>query len=133
MELAAAERDRTRLLAEEMTDLAYEVLAPEDVEQVKRLLLDHAGVTRRGADMSWSRALAGWAATAGAKLYDLDAEGMAQTWGLVLSAAGGSMQFSQDGERHHGQAAPRRLWRPVQPALCDGGEHRLWAGQLRRL
>ena len=52
MELAAAERDRTRLLAEEMTDLAYEVLAPEDVKQVKRLLLDHAGVTRRGADMS---------------------------------------------------------------------------------
>ena len=204
MELAAAERDRTRLLAEEMTDLAYEVLAPEDVEQVKRLLLDHAGVTRRGADMSWSSALAGWAATLGsgggctivgsavraapsiaalvnataahgmelddthdeslshpgapviaaalaaseatgasgeamiaamvagyevmarvgmatgadeviergfhptalfggfgaataaAKLYGLDAEGMAQTWGLVLSAAGGSMQFSQD-------------------------------------
>ena len=68
MELAAAERDRTRLLAEEMTDLAYEALAPEDVEQVKRLLLDHAGVARRGAEMPWSKALAGWGrpwATAG--------------------------------------------------------------------
>ena len=36
------------------------------------------------------------AATAAAKLYGLDADGMAQAWGLVLSAAGGSMQFSQD-------------------------------------
>ena len=37
MELAAAERDRTRLLVEEMTDLACEAFAPEDVEQVRRL------------------------------------------------------------------------------------------------
>ena len=36
------------------------------------------------------------AATAAARLYGLDAAGMAQAWGLVLSAAGGSMQFSQD-------------------------------------
>ena len=36
------------------------------------------------------------AATAAAKLNGLDAEGMEQSWGLVLSAAGGSMQFSQD-------------------------------------
>ena len=41
MEPLAADRDRTRLLAEEMSGLAYEALAPEDVEQVKRLLLDH--------------------------------------------------------------------------------------------
>ena len=37
MELAAAERDRTRLLAEETTDVAREALAPEDVDQVTRL------------------------------------------------------------------------------------------------
>ena len=36
------------------------------------------------------------AATAAAKLYGLDATEMVQAWGLVLSAAGGSMQFSQD-------------------------------------
>ena len=204
MEPATADRDRTRLLAEEMTGLTYEALAPEDVEQVKRLLLDHVGVAWRGSDMPWSRALAGWAATLGnnggcaivgtaaraapsiaalinaaaahgmelddthdeslshpgapviaaalaagtateatgdaviaaivagyevmarvgmaagadeviergfhptalfggfgsataaAKLYDLDAAEMEQAWGLVLSAAGGSMQFSQD-------------------------------------
>ena len=36
------------------------------------------------------------AATAAAKLYGLDADGLAQAWGLVLSASGGSMQFSQD-------------------------------------
>ena len=35
MEPLAADRDRTRLLAEEMSSLAYEALAPEDVEQVK--------------------------------------------------------------------------------------------------
>ena len=204
MEPATANRDRTRLLAEEMTGLTYEALAPEDVEQVKRLLLDHVGVAWRGSDMPWSRALAGWAATLGnnggcaivgtaaraapsiaalinaaaahgmelddthdeslshpgapviaaalaagtateatgdaviaaivagyevmaragmaagaaeviehgfhptalfggfgaataaGKLYGLDAVRMAQAWGLVLSAAGGSMQFSQD-------------------------------------
>ena len=206
MEPLAADRDRTRLLAEEMSGLAYEALAPEDVEQVKRLLLDHVGVAWRGSDMPWSRALASWAATLGngngsgspivgtparaapsiaalvnaaaahgmelddthdeslshpgapviatalaagtatgatgdaviaaivagyevmaragmaagaadiiehgfhptalfggfgaataaAKLYGLDATEMAQAWGLVLSAAGGSMQFSQD-------------------------------------
>ena len=208
MEPAAGDRDRTRLLAEEMTDLSYGALAPEDVEQVKRLLLDHVGVAWRGSDMPWSRALAGWAATLGngtgggsgcvivgtperaapsiaalinaaaahgmelddthdeslshpgapviatalaagsateasgealiaaivagyevmarvgmaagadeviergfhptalfggfgaataaAKLYGLDAAGMEKAWGLVLSAAGGSMQFSQD-------------------------------------
>ena len=204
MQPAAADRDRTRLLAEEMSGLAYEALAPEDVEQVKHLLLDHVGVAWRGSDMPWSRALASWAATLGngsgsaivgtparaapsiaalvnaaaahgmefddthdeslshpgapviatalaagtatgaageaviaaivagyevmaragmaagaadiiehgfhptalfggfgaataaAKLYGLDAAGMAQAWGLVLSAAGGSMQFSQD-------------------------------------
>ena len=65
MEPAAADRDRTRVLAEEMSGLAYEALAPEDVEQVKRLLLDHVGVAWRGSDMPWSRALAGWAATLG--------------------------------------------------------------------
>ena len=201
-----ADRDRTRLLAEEMTGLAYAALAPEDVEQVKRLLFDHVGVAWRGSDMPWSRALVGWAATLGycngsgcvivgtavraapsiaalvnaaaahgmelddthdeslshpgapviatalaagsaagtsgeaviaaivagyevmarvgmaagadaviergfhptalfggfgaataaAKLLGLDAAGMEQAWGLVLSAAGGSMQFSQD-------------------------------------
>lgn len=204
MELAAADCDRTGLLAEEMAGLSCGSLSPEDLEQVKRLLLDHVGVTRRGADMPWFRALAGWAATLGngdgcvivgtraraapciaalvnataahgmelddthdeslshpgapviaaalaagsatgasgaaviaaivagyevmarvgmaagadeviergfhptalfggfgaataaAKLYDLDASEMAQAWGLVLSAAGGSMQFSQD-------------------------------------
>ena len=204
MEPAAADRDRTRVLAEEMSGLIYAALAPEDVEQVKRLLLDHVGVAWRGSDMPWSRALADWAATLGnrngspivgthehaapsvaafvnaaaahgmelddthdeslshpgapviatalaagraagasgeavvaaivagyevmaragvaagaadviergfhptalfggfgaataaAKLYGLDSAGMAQSWGLVLSAAGGSMQFSQD-------------------------------------
>ena len=204
MEPAAANRDRTRLLAEEMSGLVYAALAPEDVEQVKRLLLDHVGVAWRGSDMTWSRALADWGATLGnrngspiigtreraapsvaalvnaaaahgmelddthdeslshpgapviatalavagttgasgeavvaaivagyevmaragiavgavdviergfhptalfggfgattaaAKLYGLDAARMAQAWGLVLSAAGGSMQFSQD-------------------------------------
>ena len=60
-----ADRDRTRLLAEEVSGLAYEALAPEDMEQVKRLLLDHVGVAWRGSDMPWSRALAGWAATLG--------------------------------------------------------------------
>ena len=65
MEPAAANRDRTRLLAEEMSGLVYAALAPEDVEQVKRLLLDHVGVAWRGSDMTWSRALANWAATLG--------------------------------------------------------------------
>ena len=65
MKPSAADRDRTRLLAEEMTSLAHGALAPEDVEQVKRLLLDHVGVAWRGSDMPWSRALTDWAATLG--------------------------------------------------------------------
>ena len=57
MEPAAADRDRTRLLAQEMPGLACEALAPEDVEQVKRLILDHVGVAWRESDMPWSRRL----------------------------------------------------------------------------
>ncbi|NQV81441.1 MAG: MmgE/PrpD family protein [Alphaproteobacteria bacterium] len=36
------------------------------------------------------------AATAAAKLFGLSAQSIVETWGLMLSMAGGSMQFSQD-------------------------------------
>jgi 2-methylcitrate dehydratase PrpD len=36
------------------------------------------------------------AATAAAKLFELPAQSIVETWGLMLSMAGGSMQFSQD-------------------------------------
>ncbi len=36
------------------------------------------------------------AATAAAKLFGLPAQSIVETWGLMLSMAGGSMQFSQD-------------------------------------
>jgi 2-methylcitrate dehydratase PrpD len=61
----AADRDRTGLLAEEMVGLAYADLTAEDVEQVKRLMLDHVGVAHRGATLAWGLALTEWAETLG--------------------------------------------------------------------
>jgi len=63
----AVERDRTHLLAEEMVGLAYADLAADDIEQVKRLVLDHVGVAYRGATLAWGLALTSWAETLGSQ------------------------------------------------------------------
>jgi 2-methylcitrate dehydratase PrpD len=49
--------DRTRALAEEIGHLTFDALAPEDVAQLKRLLLDHLGVGLRGSALPWGLAL----------------------------------------------------------------------------
>ena len=80
MNVSAADNDRTQWLAEEMTGLAYANLSPADVEQVKRLVLDHVGVACRGARLPWSRALIDWARA-------LAAEGVCVIFGSPLRAA----------------------------------------------
>ncbi len=80
MNVPAADHDRTQRLAEEMAGLAYTDLSPADVEQVKRLVLDHVGVACRGARLPWSRALTDWARALGA-------EGVCVIFGSPLHAA----------------------------------------------
>lgn len=59
----SAESDLTLALAEEISALTPDALAPEDVAQLRRLLLDHLGVCLRGSDLPWGRALTEWAGT----------------------------------------------------------------------
>ncbi len=49
--------DRTRALAEDIGRLTFDALSPEDVAQLKRLLLDHLGVGLRGSALPWGLAL----------------------------------------------------------------------------
>ncbi len=62
---SASQTDLTRALAEEITALGYDDLAPGDIGQVKRLILDHIGVCRRGAALDWAGQLAQWAESVG--------------------------------------------------------------------
>jgi len=54
--------DRTRALAEDIGRLTFDALSPEDVAQLKRLLLDHLGVGLRGSALPWGLALQKYAA-----------------------------------------------------------------------
>ncbi|MDH3702741.1 MAG: MmgE/PrpD family protein [Alphaproteobacteria bacterium] len=49
--------DRTRALAEDICGLTFDALSPDDVAQLKRLLLDHLGVGLRGSALPWGLAL----------------------------------------------------------------------------
>ncbi len=55
------DRDLTALLAGNLAALTYEVLSAADRAQIKRLILDHVGVCRRGAEQPWCVALREWA------------------------------------------------------------------------
>ncbi|MEE8173480.1 MAG: MmgE/PrpD family protein, partial [Alphaproteobacteria bacterium] len=55
------DRDLTAVLAENLAALEYEALSKVDRTQIKRLILDHVGVCRRGAELPWSLALRDWA------------------------------------------------------------------------
>ena len=52
--------DFTGALAAEIVGLTHRGLAPHDVEQIRRLLLDHFAVAQRGAALPWTRELAAW-------------------------------------------------------------------------
>ena len=47
------DRDLTAVLAEDLAALNYERLSTDDQSQIKRLVLDHVGVCRRGAEQPW--------------------------------------------------------------------------------
>lgn len=53
--------DITATLANEIVDLAARGLTDRDIEQVRRLLLDHFAVAQRGAALPWTRELSRWA------------------------------------------------------------------------
>ncbi|MDA1357391.1 MAG: MmgE/PrpD family protein [Proteobacteria bacterium] len=55
------DRDLTAVLAENLAALNYETLGAADRTQIKRLVLDHVGVCRRGAEQPWCLALREWA------------------------------------------------------------------------
>ena len=62
------DRDLTALLAGNLAALTYEVLSAADRAQIKRLILDHVGVCRRGAEQPWCVALREWAGRYGDSL-----------------------------------------------------------------
>ena len=53
--------DLSRCLAEELIALTFDDLSTEDVEQVKRLMLDYFGVAYGGIALPWAVALRNWA------------------------------------------------------------------------
>jgi 2-methylcitrate dehydratase PrpD len=53
--------DLTLALAQEAAAIGSPPLAPHDVEQVRRLMLDLLGVSLYGSTMPWTRALGSWA------------------------------------------------------------------------
>jgi len=55
------DKDFTAFLARDVTALEYSALNEADRRQIKRLLLDHVGVCRRGAEMPWCLGLRNWA------------------------------------------------------------------------
>jgi len=55
------DRDLTAVLAEDLAALNYERLSTDDQSQIKRLVLDHVGVCRRGAEQPWCLVLREWA------------------------------------------------------------------------
>ncbi|PPR22856.1 MAG: hypothetical protein CFH39_00999 [Alphaproteobacteria bacterium MarineAlpha10_Bin2] len=55
------DRDLTAVLAENLAALDDQTLSAADRTQIKRLILDHVGVCRRGAEQPWCLALRDWA------------------------------------------------------------------------
>jgi len=55
------DKDFTALLAENLVALDYGALSEADRAQIKRLILDHVGVCRRGVEMPWCLGLRDWA------------------------------------------------------------------------
>ena len=72
--------NKTAQLAEELSLLTYESLTVADKKQLKRLLLDHVGVCRRGAEQSWCVSLRNWA-----KKYNLT--GVSPVFGTEFTTA----------------------------------------------
>ena len=61
MPLKSIQLDKTAQLAEELSLLTYKSLTVSDKIQLKKLLLDHVGVCRRGAEQAWCVTLQNWA------------------------------------------------------------------------
>ena len=55
------DRDLMAVLAENLAALDDQTLSAADRTQIKRLILDHVGVCRRGAEQPWCLALRDWA------------------------------------------------------------------------
>lgn len=57
------QQDLSLRFAENMVKLGKSRLAPADLEQVRRLLLDLLGVSLCGSQLPWTLALRDWAST----------------------------------------------------------------------
>ncbi len=61
MTTSPPDNDFTAVLAHDIAALGYTALSTTDRGQIKRLLLDHVGVCRRGVEMPWCMGLREWA------------------------------------------------------------------------
>ncbi|MFT5446572.1 MAG: 2-methylcitrate dehydratase PrpD [Gammaproteobacteria bacterium] len=120
----SAVKNLTAELASELTALNAENLAPEDVRQIQKLLLDHAVVAMAGSVQPWGRMLTTWAdrhgATGSAPLIGSGRMAGAATAGLVngTSAHGYELDDTHDGSMSHPGVAV------ITAALAVGSELR---------
>ncbi|MBR46416.1 MAG: hypothetical protein CMM31_08060, partial [Rhodospirillaceae bacterium] len=77
MTTSPPKQDHTALLAQNLAALDYDMLNEGDRAQVKRLILDHVGVCRRGIEMPWCLGLRDWAAR-------YDGSGLSPVFGTAL-------------------------------------------------
>ena len=133
-------KGRSLALAEELLAAGDAPLNDRDLGQIKNLILDHLGCCYAGSLLTWGRRLHEWAAPhAGsgnaAVLLRLSARELARGWGLALSMAGGSMQFSQEPEGttvkrlHGGYAALHGVMAAEHAALGIAGPEQALEGR----
>lgn len=99
--------NRTEALAKRALDCTPRSLAPRDVEQMQRLLLDYFGVTFGGAERPWVVALHRWAGkfqgTGRSRVVASDLQVAAHVAALVNGAAAHSFELddTHDGSMSH--------------------------------
>jgi len=124
------DRDLTAVLAENLAALNYAALSSADQTQIKRLVLDHVGVCRRGAEQPWCLALREWAgryAGSGASVVFATALRTAPNVAALVNASaahGMELDDTHDSSVSHPGAVV------IATALALGIQHQISGGEI---
>lgn len=124
------DHDLTALLAENLAALNYERLSTADQSQIKRLVLDHVGVCRRGAEQPWCLALREWAGryagTGASVVFGTALRTAPNVAALVNASAAHGMELddTHDSSVSHPGAVV------IATALALGIEHQVSGGEI---
>ena len=125
-----SDRDLTAVLAENLAALNYAALSSADQTQIKRLVLDHVGVCRRGAEQPWCLALREWAgryAGSGASVVFATALRTAPNVAALVNASaahGMELDDTHDSSVSHPGAVV------IATALALGIQHQISGGEI---